>query len=81
MKRSKRLALLIAVLTVLTQAPGRASAEWFADLYVGSAFTQKHDLDTDTLGFRVTFQRLTRRSPLADGGATGSSRGHSVALG
>jgi len=71
MKRSKRLALLIAVLTVLTQAPGRASAEWFADLYVGSAFTQKHDLDTDTLGFRVTFQDVAFDTSFAIGGRGG----------
>ena len=71
MKRSKRLALFIGVLVVLAQAPGPAFAEWFADLYAGSAFTQKHDVDTDTLGLRVTFQDVTFDTSFAVGGRGG----------
>src|SRR5439155_9736006 len=71
MKRSKRLALFIGVLVVLAQAPGPAFAEWFADLYAGSAFTQQHDVDTDTLGLRVTFQDVTFDTSFAVGGRGG----------
>jgi len=71
MKRSKRSALLIAVLVVLAQAPDPASAEWFADLYAGSAFTQKHDVDLDTLGILATFQDVTFDTSFVVGGRGG----------
>jgi len=31
-----------------------ASAEWFTDLYLGGAFTEKHDVDTDFAGAQIT---------------------------
>ncbi len=41
----KRLALFALAGALIVAAP--ASAEWFGDLYVGGAFTEKHDVDTN----------------------------------
>jgi opacity protein-like surface antigen len=43
-------ALLVAagLLATLTLAVGSASAEWFADLYLGPAFTQRNDIEADS---------------------------------
>ena len=41
---TKSLLMLLSVLTCLAMA-APARAEWFADLYLGGAFTEKHDVD------------------------------------
>jgi hypothetical protein len=38
------IALVVAIAGLTVAAP--ASAEWFVDLYLGGAFTEKHDVDT-----------------------------------
>lgn len=68
----KRSAPLIAVLAVLVLAPGPAFAEWFADLYLGSAFTQTHDVESDTTGSpRLTLQDVGFDTSFAVGGRAG----------
>lgn len=37
-------ALMVVVVLACMTSPRAASAEWFGDLYVGSAFTQNHDV-------------------------------------
>ena len=46
-----------------------ASAEWFTDLYLGGAFTSKHDVDTNfpTTGGLVTTQGVTFDKSFAGG--------------
>jgi len=43
-QRTKSLSMLLSVLACLAVA-APARAEWFADLYLGGAFTEKHDVD------------------------------------
>jgi opacity protein-like surface antigen len=63
--------LLAAVLACLVLATP-ASAEWFADLYLGRSFTQSHDVQkTDTSGLTVTFQDVGFDSSVAGGGRFG----------
>ena len=51
----KRLLLpLLAIAASTMILPISASAEWFADLYLGSVFTQKHDVETGILGVSAT---------------------------
>lgn len=42
------IALLITIAGLAVATP--ASAEWFVDLYLGGAFTEKHDVDTEFPG-------------------------------
>jgi opacity protein-like surface antigen len=46
-----------------------ASAEWFTDLYLGGAFTEKHDLDTNfpTTGGQVTTLDVTFNNSFTGG--------------
>lgn len=53
--RRRGLLVVALVLALLTAGPVSASAEWFADLYVGGAFTVYSDL---TARFGSTFQNL-----------------------
>src|SRR5262249_32640103 len=70
--RMKRLLLpLLLIMTATIILPMSASAEWFADLYLGSAFTQKHDVATDALGVLVTTQDVTFDTSFAVGGRGG----------
>ncbi|PYO04133.1 MAG: hypothetical protein DMD89_00220 [Candidatus Rokuibacteriota bacterium] len=56
----KRLLLpLLAIAASTMILPISASAEWFADLYLGSVFTQKHDVETGILGVSATIQDVT----------------------
>jgi opacity protein-like surface antigen len=52
---TKSLLMLTSALAFLVVA-SPAAAEWFTDLYIGGAFTEKHDVDTNfpTLGAQVT---------------------------
>lgn len=52
---SQMLALVILLLAVFC-VPSAVSAEWFADLYLGAAFTQSEDVTATVpdLGIRVT---------------------------
>ena len=52
-KWTKSLLMLTAVVACLAVA-APARAEWFADLYPGGAFTEKHDVDTNAPPGRVT---------------------------
>ncbi len=65
LRRTSPLLVLTAVLTFA--AP--ASAEWFGDLYLGGAFTAKHDVDTNfpTTGGLVTTQDVTFDKSLLGG--------------
>ena len=58
--RTRSLLMLTAILACLVVA-APASAEWFADLYLGGAFTEKHDVDTNfpTTGGQVTTLDVT----------------------
>jgi len=68
----KRLLLPLLAITAATMIlPISASAEWFADLYLGSAFTQKHDVETSVLGISATIQDVTFDSSFAVGGRGG----------
>src|SRR5262249_3540190 len=71
-RRMKRLLLpLSAITAAMMILPISASAEWFADLYLGSAFTQKHDVETSVLGITATIQDVTFDSSFAVGGRGG----------
>jgi opacity protein-like surface antigen len=59
--------LLVTVAGLTFATP--ASAEWFADLYLGGAFTEKHDVDTEFPGL-VTAQDIS-----FDNSFTGGLRG------
>jgi opacity protein-like surface antigen len=51
----------LLVLTAVLSFAAPASAEWFGDLYLGGAFTTKHDVDTNfpTIGGQVTTQDVS----------------------
>src|SRR5262249_5354771 len=65
LRRTRFLLVLTAVLTF----PAPASAEWFGDLYLGGAFTMKHDVDTNfpTIGAQVTTQDVSFDKSFAGG--------------
>src|SRR5262245_10159253 len=47
--RAPRRAVMTACLGIaLVVAPTLGAAEWFADLYLGAAFTQRHEVTTET---------------------------------
>lgn len=52
--RKKFLLTVFLVSALLVLSPLRASAEWFADLYVGPAFTQSKDVNLKFLGNKFT---------------------------
>jgi hypothetical protein len=64
------LVVTIAGLTVATPA----SAEWFVDLHLGGAFTEKHDVDTQFPGGVVSALDVSFNNSFtaACAGATGS---------
>ena len=66
--RTKALPLLTATIACLVVA-APASAEWFTDLYLGGAFTEKHDVDTNfpTIGGQVTTLDVTFNNSFAGG--------------
>ena len=67
--RTKALLMLTAILACLVVA-APASAEWFGDLYLGGAFTSKHDVDTNFPNGQVTTLDVTF-DPSFVGGARG----------
>ncbi len=67
----KALLLLTAIFACLVVA-APASAEWFADLYVGGAFTEKHDVDTN---FPATGAQVTTLDVTFDKSFAGGIRG------
>jgi opacity protein-like surface antigen len=66
--QTKALPLLAATIACLVVA-APASAEWFADLYLGGAFTEKHDVDTNfpTTGGQVTTLDVSFNNSFAGG--------------
>ena len=66
--RTRSLLMLTAILACLVVA-APASAEWFGDLYLGGAFTAKHDVETNfpTTGEQVTTLDVTFDKALAGG--------------
>ena len=65
---TKSLLMLTSALAYLVIATP-ASAEWFTDLYLGGAFTEKHDLDTNfpTTGGQVTTLDVTFNNSFTGG--------------
>src|SRR5215813_4781317 len=61
------LMLMSALACSIVAAP--ASAEWFTDLYIGGAFTEKHDVDTNfpTIGGQVTTLDVSFNNSFAGG--------------
>src|SRR5215510_2355683 len=53
MRWTRSLLMLTSTLVCLAAATP-ASAEWFADLYLGGAFTEKHDVEANSQLSRVT---------------------------
>src|SRR3989475_8288310 len=68
---SRRAGPLLVLTAVLTFA-APASAEWFGDLYLGGAFTAKHDVDTN---FSATGGLGTTRDVTFDNSFLGGIRG------
>ncbi len=66
--RTRLLLMLTTIMACLVVA-APASAEWFGDLYVGGAFTEKHDVDTKfpTTGDQVTTLDVTFNNSFAGG--------------
>jgi len=66
--RAKAL-LLVTVTVACLAVAAPASAEWFADLYLGGAFTEKHDVDTNfpTIGRQVTTLDVSFNNSFAGG--------------
>jgi len=69
--RTKALLMLTAILACLVVA-APASAEWFGDLYLGGAFTSKHDVDTN---FPNTAGQVTTLDVTFDPSFVGGARG------
>ena len=42
------------IVTALASTPGLVSADWYADIYGGGAFTTKHNTESALPGFTVT---------------------------
>src|SRR5215467_14735274 len=61
------LMLMSAVACLVMATP--AAAEWFTDLYLGGAFTEKHDVDTNfpTTGGQVTTLDVSFNNSFAGG--------------
>jgi len=69
--RTKSLLMLTSALTCLVvTAP--AAAEWFGDLYLGGAFTEKHDVGTN---FATTGGQVTTLDVRFDKSFAGGARG------
>ena len=60
-----------AVLASLASAAGPASAEWFADLYAGSAWTESHDRDLTFLGTKFDQRGQQFETSASFGGRVG----------
>jgi opacity protein-like surface antigen len=71
LRRTKALPLLTAIFVCLVGA-APASAEWFADLYIGGAFIEKHDIDTK---FPATGDQVTTLDVTFDNSFAGGIRG------
>ncbi len=65
------LSLLVALTWLIVQVP-QASAEWFADLYGGAAFSLKHDVDVVSPDVG---RKVTERDVKVDTGAAFGGRG------
>lgn len=63
---TKSLLMLTLVLACLAAA-APARAEWFTDLYLGGAFTEKHDVDTNAAPGRVTTLDVSLDNSFAGG--------------
>jgi opacity protein-like surface antigen len=70
MRAHKAAAVALGLLLTVTSS-GPASAEWFADLYLGGAFTQTHDVDLNIAGVDVTLQDVEFDRSLEFGGRGG----------
>jgi opacity protein-like surface antigen len=70
-RQLKLLAVVTLVLTALILVAQPARAEWFADLYVGGAFTQSHNVDTKLLGVTLSFKDVEFDKSFAVGGRAG----------
>lgn len=75
MRRSTWLAGPLAILTCLTVGAGPASAEWFADLYGGAAFTENTDITIQVPavmpGVDIVFKDVEFDAGLSLGGRLG----------
>jgi opacity protein-like surface antigen len=72
MKGTKLLAATLIGLAALILGGSHASAEWFADVYAGSSFTEPHDVKRDGRGVgRSTFQDVDFDTALSFGGRFG----------
>ena len=60
-----------AVLASLASAAGPAAAEWFADLYAGSAWTESHDRDLTFLGTKFDQRGQQFETSASFGGRVG----------
>ena len=54
MRWTRSLLMLTSIVGCLAAVAAPASAEWFADLYLGGAFTEKHDVDVNSQLSRVS---------------------------
>jgi hypothetical protein len=64
-------AVFAAVLLAVLVSPDPASAEGFADLYLGAAFTQSHDADVRVDGTKLTLTDRDFETSLLVGGRAG----------
>jgi hypothetical protein len=71
LRRSTALPLLTATIACLVLATP-AAAEWFTDLYLGGAFTEKHDVDTK---FPTTSGQVTTLDVTFNNSFVGGIRG------
>ncbi len=71
MVKAKYVAALLVALAWLTLVAVPASADWFADFYLGAAFTSNKDVTRDTPGGRETFEDVHFDKSFAFGGRIG----------
>jgi opacity protein-like surface antigen len=62
-----RTLLMIATAVASLAVPAPAAAEWFTDLYLGGAFTQKHDVDFNSDAAQLTTLDVSFDSSFAGG--------------
>jgi opacity protein-like surface antigen len=61
----------LGTVMALGQTPGLVSAEWYADIYGGGAFTTKHNTESALPGFTVTAHDVRFDTSGTVGGRTG----------
>lgn len=69
----RRFSLLAVIAALLLLAPTQVRAEWFADLYGGAGFTQKHDVDNNApdIGATLTLRDVKFDTEAVLGGRVG----------